>query len=112
MEKKACKADEAAKAVNDTLKAMTENMRLRAWQWMNEHVHRVGSLEETKRLIKRRAGIVEVLWCGTAECGHRLEAETEASVLGTPEDLKEKVKGICVICGKQAEAVLRLAIAY
>ena len=112
MEKKTYKADEAAKAVKDTLKAMMEDMKLRAWQWMNEHVHRVSNLEETKRLIKRRAGIVEVLWCGRAECGHKLEAETEASVLGTPEDLKEKVKGICVVCGKEADVILRLAIAY
>ena len=112
MEKQTCKADEAAKTVKDTLKAMMEDMRLRAWQWMNEHVHRVSNLEETKSLIKRRAGIVEVLWCGSAECGHKLEAETEASVLGTPEDLKEKVKGICVVCGKEAEVILRLAIAY
>jgi len=112
MEKQTCKADEAAKAVKDKLKAMMEDMRLRAWQWMNEHVHRVGDFEEAKRLIRRRAGIVEVLWCGSAECGHKLEAETEASVLGTPEDLKEKVKGICVVCGKEAEVILRLAIAY
>jgi hypothetical protein len=112
MEKRTYKSNEAAKAVKDTLKAMMEDMKLRAWQWMNEHVRRVSNLEETKRLIKRRAGIVEVLWCGSAECGHKLEAETEASVLGTPEDLKEKVKGICVICEKEADAVLRLAVAY
>jgi len=112
MEKKTCKSDEAAKTVEDTLKAMMEDMNMRAWQWMNEHVHRVSDLEETKRFIKRRAGIVEVLWCGNAECGHKLEAETEASVLGTPEDLKEKVNGVCVVCGKNADAVLRLAVAY
>jgi prolyl-tRNA synthetase len=112
MEKKICKADEAVKAVKETLTAMMEDMRLRAWQWMNEHVYRVGNLEETKRLIRRRAGIVEVLWCGAADCGHKLEAETEAIVLGTPEDSKEKAKGICVVCGKEAEVILRLAIAY
>ena len=112
MEKVTCKADEAAKAVRNTIKAMMEDMKLRAWQWMNEHVHRVSNFEDAKRLIKRKAGIVEVLWCGNAECGHKLEAETNASVLGTPEDLEEKVKGSCVVCGKKAEDILRLAIAY
>jgi prolyl-tRNA synthetase len=112
MEKQACKMDDAPKAVKDIIKTMIEDMRLKAWQWMNEHVHRVSDLDEVKRLIKRKAGIVEVLWCGNAECGHKLEAETEASVLGTPEDLEEKAKGKCVVCGKDAEEILRLALAY
>jgi prolyl-tRNA synthetase len=112
MEKQICKMDDASRAVKDLIKTMMEDMRLKTWQWMNEHVHRVSNLEEAKRLIKRKAGIVEVLWCGNAECGHKLEAETEASVLGTPEDLIEKAKGNCVVCGKNAEDILRLAIAY
>jgi prolyl-tRNA synthetase len=112
MEKQACKMNDAPKVVKDIIKAMMEGMKQRAWQWMNDHVHRVSDLDEAKRLIKRKAGIVEVLWCGNAECGHKLEAETEASVLGIPEDLKEKAKGKCVVCGKSAEEILRLAIAY
>jgi len=112
MEKQTCKMDDASKAVEDMIKTIMEDMRLKAWQWMNEHVHRVGNLDAAKRLIKHKAGIVEVLWCGNADCGHKLEAETEASVLGTPEDLKEKAKGNCVVCGKNAEDILRLAIAY
>jgi prolyl-tRNA synthetase len=112
MEKQACKMDDTLKVVKDTIKTMIEDMGQKAWQWMNEHVHRVGSLDEAKRLIKHKAGIVEVLWCGNAECGHKLEAETEASVLGTPEDSEEKAKGKCVVCGKNAEDILRLAIAY
>lgn len=80
---------------------------------MNEHVHRVTSLEEAKRLLKKRAGIVEAAWCGRDECGHKLEENLEASVLGTPEDLKkEKIKDNCIICGNKAENILRAAIAY
>jgi len=112
MEKQACGMDDAPKTVKTVVKTMMEDMKLKAWQWMNERVHRVSDLDEAKRLIKRKAGIVEVLWCGNAECGHKLEAETDASVLGTPEDLTEKAKGKCVICGKNAEDILRLAIAY
>ncbi len=112
MEKQACKMDDAPKAVQDLIRTMMEDMRMKAWQWMNERVHRVSDLNEAKRLIKRKAGIVEVLWCGNSECGHKLETETEASVLGTPEDLKEKTKGNCVICGKSAEDILRIAVAY
>ena len=112
MEKRACNADDALKVVKQTLMTMMEDMSRKAWTWMNEHMHKASSIEEVKRLIVRRAGIVEVLWCGNAECGHKLETETNASVLGTPEDSKEKVKGNCVVCTRRARSILRLAVAY
>jgi len=112
MEKQACNADDATRVVKETLRSMMEDMKRKAWMWMNEHVHKASSVEEVKRSIMRRAGIVEVLWCGKAECGHKLEADTGASVLGTPEDLKEKVRGSCVACAKKAQTILRLAVAY
>ena len=112
MEKQVCKADDVTKVVNEILQVIMEEMKQKAWTWMSEHMHRTSSIEQAKRLITHRAGIVEVLWCGNAECGHKLEAETNASVLGTPEDLQEKVKGNCVICGKKAKSILRLAVAY
>lgn len=112
LEKQTCKTSEAVKAVRTLLDTMMEDMRKKAWQWLSEHVHRVGDLDEARKLMKRHAGIVEALWCGNAECGHKLGEELEADVLGTPEDLKEKVKGICVVCGKKAENILRVAAAY
>jgi len=112
IEKQVFNASEAVKTVRKTLETMMVDMKQTAWLWMNEHVHRVSSLDEAKQKLKRKAGIVEILWCGNAECGHKLEAETDASVLGTPEDSREKARGSCVICAKKAKSVLRLAIAY
>jgi len=112
MKKQVCKAGDATKVVKETLQAMMEEIKKKAWTWMNEHVLKANTTEEAGKLIARRAGIVEVLWCGNAECGHKLEAETNASVLGTPEDLKEKAKGPCVICKRKATDILRLAAAY
>jgi prolyl-tRNA synthetase len=110
--KRVCKVDDVVKVVKETLEETMDDMRQAAWQWMNEHVHRASSLDEAKRLIKRRAGIVEVLWCGKAECGHKLNEDLEADVLGTPEDLEEKPKGNCVVCNRKAEDILRVAMAY
>jgi len=112
MEKQACGTDDAVKVVRDTLEAIMKDLKQRTWQWMREHVHRANSLEEARRLIRRREGIVEVLWCGSAECGHKLGEDLDADVLGTPEDLEEKVKGNCVVCAKRAENILRVAVAY
>ncbi|MDH5634279.1 MAG: proline--tRNA ligase [Candidatus Bathyarchaeota archaeon] len=112
LEKQTCKTTAVVRVVKQMLKSMMDDMRRNAWQWMNEHVYRVNSLEEAKRLLKRKAGIVEVAWCGREACGHKLEEDVNASVLGTPTDLKEKVKGKCVVCGKEAENIIRAAIAY
>jgi len=112
LEKQACKKEKVVAVVKKTIKVMSQDMREKAWQWMSEHVYRVDTLEEANRLLKKRAGIVEVTWCGKKDCGHKLEEEVNARVLGTPVDLKEKVVGNCVVCGKKAKDIVRVAIAY
>jgi prolyl-tRNA synthetase len=112
LEKQTCKTTELVHEVKKIIKTMMDDMRQKAWQWMNEHVYRVNNLEEAENLLKKRAGVVEVAWCGRDECGHKLEEKLEASVLGIPADSKEKAKGNCVVCGKKAENVLRTAISY
>jgi len=112
LEKQTCKTDRLVAVVKKTMNAMSQDMREKAWQWMNQHVNRVDKLEEANRLLKKRAGIVEVPWCGNEDCGHKLEEEVNARVLGTPEDLKVKVSGNCVVCGKKAKDIVRVAIAY
>jgi len=112
LEKQAVKIEKLAVAIKKIMKMMTDDMRERAWQWMKAHVFRATQLDEAKRLLRKRAGIVEVPWCGNAECGHKLEEEVEARVLGTPVDLKEKVSGNCIMCGKKAKHIVRVAVAY
>lgn len=111
-EKQTCKASKIVVVVNEVMKTMTEDMRERAWTWMNERVYRVDRLDEANRLLKKRAGIVEVPWCGNEGCGHKLEEAVDARVLGTPVDLKEKAAGNCIVCGKKAKDIVRVAVAY
>jgi prolyl-tRNA synthetase len=112
LEKQTCKTDKVVVVVKKTMQTMTNDMREKAWKWMNEHVYRVDELEEANRLLKKRAGIVEVAWCGSEDCGHKLEEQVNARVLGTPVDLKETVVGNCVVCGKKAKDIVRVAVAY
>jgi prolyl-tRNA synthetase len=91
---------------------INEDLRKKAWRWIDKHVFRASDLDEAKNLLAKRAGIVEVPWCGNAECGHKLEGEVNARVLGTPIDLKEDVSGNCVICNGEAKTIVRVAVAY
>jgi prolyl-tRNA synthetase len=112
LERQTCKLDELMVVIQKLVEQIMKDLRQRAWQWMKDHVHRVENLQEARRLLEKRAGIVEVLWCGKTECGHELEGEIKARVLGVPEDIEEKVDGKCVVCGQKASSVVRVALAY
>jgi len=112
LEKQTCKSSGLVTTIQELMSNMMKDLRLKAWKWMDKRVHRVDNLEKAKKLIARREGIVEVLWCGNAGCGHKLEEATNARVLGVPLDVKEKIDGKCAICGKNATSMVRVAIAY
>ena len=112
LEKQTCKISGLVKTIQELMRTMMKDLRLRAWKWMDERVHRVDNLEDAKKLIARKEGIVEVLWCGNVECGQKLEEVIGARVLGVPMDIEEKIDGNCVICGKTAADIIRVAIAY
>jgi prolyl-tRNA synthetase len=112
LEKQTCKRQELAELLSKTEEKMAADMMQKAWQYTKQRVHRTEKLEEAKKLLDKRAGIVEVPWCGKAECGHKLEEVTGARVLGVPEDVKERITGKCVVCGEKADSIVRTAIAY
>ncbi len=112
LEKQSCKISGLATTIKELMDKMTEDLRLKAWKWMDKRIHRVDNLEEAKMLLTKREGIVEVLWCGDVECGHKLEEVAGARVLGIPSDIEEKIGGKCGICEKNATSIVRVAIAY
>jgi prolyl-tRNA synthetase len=107
-----CRMDKVVNVVHEILNRMLKDLRDKAWQWMKKHVYRVDSLSEAKRLLGDRAGVVEVLWCSSDDCGKKLEEEVNARVLGVPEDVREKIDGKCILCGQKAVQLVRLAQAY
>jgi len=60
--------------------------------------------------------IVQCEFCSVTnegkKCAKWIEKETQAYVRGTRLDETKKVKGVCVICGKKASAIVYIARAY
>jgi len=113
LEKQNCKIKEVVTFTQNLMEKMMEELRDKAWRWMYENVHKVDNLEEAKQLLEKKAGVVEVLWCGNRDCGIKLEEETNARVLGIPSDQKEKViDGKCLSCEQKATNIVRVAKAY
>ena len=112
LKKQTWKMEEVTAAVQTFAEEMTDDLKANAEQWMKEQIYSVDSLAEAKRLLEKKAGIVEVPWCDKDECGHRLEEMVEARLLGFPEDSTKKIDGKCLVCGEKAVNVVRVALAY
>lgn len=112
LEKQTRKFDEVEAAIRDLSEKILFDLKINAKARLDERIFRVNILSEAKSLLKRKAGIVEVPWCGTDNCGHNLEEKVQARLLGFPEDTKEKIHGNCVICGMDATKIVRVALAY
>jgi prolyl-tRNA synthetase len=110
--KQTCKMEEAVSAVGKLIEEITSDLKTKATAWMKERIYRANNLGETKTLLKRKAGIIEVPWCGKDTCGHSLEEAVDARLLGFPEDTTDKVDGKCLVCEEPANNVVRVALAY
>ncbi|MEJ2270894.1 MAG: proline--tRNA ligase [Candidatus Bathyarchaeota archaeon] len=112
LKKQTWKFDEVEEAIRSLSEEIYIDLKTNAKARLGERIYRVNILSEAKSLLKRKAGIVEVPWCGTDNCGHSLEEKVEARLLGFPEDTEEKIEGKCIICGKNAIKIVRVALAY
>ncbi len=113
LEKRKTPLSNLAEELDKVFTEIEENLRDRAWKWLRSMVSRAETIEEAKRIIEEKRGIVEMPWCGRTECGQRLEEEVDAGVLGSPLTPPEWVKGKrCPVCGRPAVTSIRLAKKY
>ena len=74
-------------------------LRDRAWEAFRTGFERADRLDELPGSKAVRA----IAWCGTEECGHRLEAAIDGALLGTPEGeppIPLGTLGSCIACGR------------
>lgn len=106
---------EMGEAVNKVLELFSDlerALRERAWREFKEGLLYAKGLGEARELVTARKGIVHVAWCGSEDCGLKLEEEVEGRVLGTPVDEEVEITGHCVVCGEEASTLVRLAKTY
>jgi len=106
-EKKSVSQKDAVKIIKDTFDAISTGLYKNAKQLLDEHMHRVRTVEEAKE----KKGIVELPWCGTEDCAQEVETILDGNTLGEPiEDVK--CKDPCPVCGKPAKTWMRFAKTY
>ncbi len=98
--------EEYVEKIKSLLSEIQENMIVKAEEEMKKRIREVDSIEE----IKENDGVSAVHWCGSDECGHKIEELTEKKIIGSPINSGEK--GKCVICGKETEKIAYVAKPY
>jgi len=96
--------------VKKTLELMNVEMREKAWRSFSRKIHDLRKIEEMKKVMDERAGIIRSPWCGEEKCGRELEEKTGGSVLG--EEIGSRTKGMCPICSKPARTSILIAKSY
>ncbi len=90
--------------IKNELREYDKRLYENAEKFLEENVHVITKME-------KKDGIIEVPWCGSEECGKKLEEELEVKSLGIPLEERE-CNEKCVVCGKDGISWLRLAKSY
>ena len=110
--------DGAKKAVpmNDLLSAIASEandlqtaLYGKAEQFMKSMIRDVASIDAAK--AQTGAGVAIVPWCGSEDCGHQLEGQVEANMLGEPQ-YQTFPEAACAVCGTKTTKRTYMARQY
>ena len=100
----------------DALRALEgkvkEELRSRAWNWLNSNIHDAASKAELLEKTKS-GGFIRFSFCGAQDCASEIKTATGGyEVRGRRVDVQEKFADKCAWCGSKAVELAYLAKAY
>lgn len=107
--KKAVPMIELVSAINKEAEELHAALYSKACLLHDAKVKEVTSIEEAK--AQTQVGVALVPWCGEEECGHKLEDQVEANMLGQPQ-YKGFSFASCAVCGKESPGRTYMARQY
>ena len=81
----------------------------KARQFAESKVKEVPTIAEAKQ--QTEAGVALVPWCGAVDCGHQLEDQVGANMLGAPQ-YQTFPEAACAVCGKKSTGRTYMAHQY
>ena len=81
----------------------------KAKQFRDDKVKEVTSIADAKEQTQN--GVALVPWCGLEDCGHQLEDQVEANMLGEPQ-YQSFSEAACLVCGKKSTGRTYMAKQY
>jgi prolyl-tRNA synthetase len=110
-EKKTISQDGAVEVIAQLMTDIQENLFNQAMKHREEHITRVDTYEEFKKLLDDKGGFFLAHWDGTKETEEKVKDETKATIRCIPFDLG-KEEGKCMVTGKPSKERVLFARAY
>ncbi|MCK9565412.1 MAG: proline--tRNA ligase [Methanothrix sp.] len=107
--KKAAAMEGLVEAVNREADDLQTALYTKAANLHEDKVRAVAGIEEAK--AQTQVGVALVPWCGEVECGHQLENQVEANMLGEPQ-YQRFPEAACAVCGKKSTGRTYMARQY
>ena len=111
MTKEIVKAGEVVDKVVSLMDEIQENIFNKALDYRKNHITKVDSYDEFKKVIEEKGGFVSAHWDGTTETEDRIKEETKATIRCIPLNM-EKEEGKCMVTGKPSVQRVLFAKAY
>jgi prolyl-tRNA synthetase len=107
--KKALPMEGLAESLQKEADELQTAILAKARQFAEEKVKEVSTIAEAKQ--QTEAGVAQVPWCGEVDCGHQLEDQVGANMLGEPQ-YQTFAEAACAVCGKKSTGRTYMARQY
>lgn len=97
--------------IEELLNTVQNDIFKKAEKYRSEHITKVDSYEEFKKVLEEKGGFISAHWDGTAEEEEQIKEETKATIRCIPLDAEEE-QGISLITGKPSGKRVLFAKAY
>ena len=97
--------------IEELLVTVQNDIYKKAENYRTEHITKVDSYEEFKKVLEEKGGFISAHWDGTAEEEEQIKNETKATIRCIPLDAKEE-QGISLVSGKPSSKRVLFAKAY
>ncbi len=111
LEKATIPSGDVVSHIEHLLQDIQENLFNRAHSYREEHITKVDSYEEFKKLLDTKGGFFSAHWDGSMATEEKIKQETKATIRCIPID-GPKEEGACMVTGKPSTQRVLFAKAY
>ncbi|WP_407494440.1 proline--tRNA ligase [Elizabethkingia anophelis] len=97
--------------ITDLLQTIQQDIFNKAKSFRDEHITRVDTYEEFKKVLEEKGGFISAHWDGTPEEEEQIKEETKATIRCIPLDAEEE-DGVSLVTGKPSKRRVLFAKAY
>ena len=111
LKKYVIKESEVVSHIKDLLPEIQNNLFEKGKRFKDENTRIANSYEEFKNIFKKDNGLVYAHWDGSKETEEKIKNETKATIRCIPIE-GDKIKGKCIVTGKDSERMVVFGKAY